>query len=640
MKAQSACPSDKFRRRGVSAPSLALVLGLSAFLLGLAPPTAAAQDVSVQMETDRTRLMVGELFNLSIVARVRGSTGGDLALPDLSAFQLVGRQVSRPMQFSLGMGGQSSVEGRTIYQLRLRALSAGEHRIAPARLSIDGRKYESRAITIFVEGDGSAPQNDPGAPGHAPPDEDAPTRTQGAEGEGLDGMTFDRQAFLRTYVDKADAYVGEQVTASVYLYVRGQLRGSPAVTQEPSTEGFWSQDLLPMDRTLEGTQQVIDGTLYTAYLIRRFALFPLQEGALRIGPMKMEITQGSGFGLFGRNEKLVREGVPVEVKAKALPADGRPDGPVLVGRFGLEASLDRDEVATGDAVTLRTTVTGIGPVGQARIAVSAPDGLRVLSPQTQDRIETPGGLVQGTKTFEWLVVPERPGQYTIPPLTLTTFDPTSGTYREITTAPIQLSAVGRAVDEAAGANGRDESAGATDDLAPSKGLPRFAVRTRSALHRREPPLSSQPYYLLLFLLPALGTAAWVAMGAYQQKQQDAGTRLARDTRRRLDEVRSLAGGDDARTFYRAVRRLLDDVVGNKLGQPIGGLTLQQLQSRMLDEGMDRDLAERLTSEMEGCEFAQFSATGGKSDEMRHCVGRINALFERLQAFTPRGGSAS
>ena len=43
------------------------------------------------------------------------------------------------------------------------------------------------------------------------------------------GATFDADAFVRAVLDKTAATVGEQVTVTVYLYLRGTLNSAPAI---------------------------------------------------------------------------------------------------------------------------------------------------------------------------------------------------------------------------------------------------------------------------------------------------------------------------------------------------------------------------------------------------------------------------
>ena len=84
-----------------------------------------------------------------------------------------------------------------------------------------------------------------------------------------DAVQFDEACFVRTVVDKTDAFVGEQVTGTIYLYLRGSLRGAPHVRQEPNTDGFWIHNLLAPDQQLNATRQRVSGRAFNVYTLRR-----------------------------------------------------------------------------------------------------------------------------------------------------------------------------------------------------------------------------------------------------------------------------------------------------------------------------------------------------------------------------------
>jgi hypothetical protein len=50
--------------------------------------------------------------------------------------------------------------------------------------------------------------------------------------------------------------------------------------------------------------------------------------------------------------------------------------------------------------------------------------------------------------------------------------------------------------------------------------------------------------------------------------------------------------------------------------------------------MPEDLAARLVDELEGAEFARFSASGASPDELARARDRAQALLERIDRFSP------
>src|SRR5690606_10841487 len=167
------------------------------------------------------------------------------------------------------------------------------------------------------------------------------------------------------------------------------------------------------------------------------------EGELTIGPTSVSMGGGGFFGsIFGPAPQVQRTGVPVTIRARPLPAQGRPSGEVHVGALELAAELDRAQVATGDAVQLTVTARGTGPLHELRLPAPSASGLRVLQPEIDDRVEAPGDLVGGTRQIRWLLVPEREGTYTLGPFEVPVFDPRSGTYAVARAPALRLTAAG------------------------------------------------------------------------------------------------------------------------------------------------------------------------------------------------------
>ncbi|MFW6067133.1 MAG: BatD family protein [Myxococcota bacterium] len=613
----------------MSRVSIPLLAGVLALLAGaLVPATAAAQTADVSMSANRTRVAVGDTLVLRVQAEVEGGTVQDVVLPDLPGFQVVSRQTSRPFSFSFGFGTRGrTVQSRTEHVLQLRALEPGTHRIEPAKAIVAGRTFASEPLTIEVTGSpDDALQGDDTGQG-APPDADAPE---------VDGADFDSQAFLRTVVDESEPYVGQQVTVSIYLYVRGGLRTAPAITEEPSTKHFWVHDLLPPSRSLDASQQTVRGVPFRVYELRRFAAFPLRAGKSTIGPMEVRMKSGSLLDLFrGGGRSLERRGVPVTLDVQPLP-EPAPDE-VVVGRFHVEAELDRDTVTTGDAATLRVQVEGTGNPHDVALELPEVEGLRVLAPRIEDEVRAPNDVVGGTRTFEWLLVPEEPGTYRLPPLGFATFDPATESYGEVRSEPLELEAVGRPASTSG-----DGERTAGSEPSQRDDAPRFGpVRTVAELGRAEPAVSRRPWYPVALAVPPFAWLAFLGAGRVRRRlrARDEARAGLRSVRRRLREARGHAAQGEPRAFYAAIAQAIGRAIATKLNEPVGGLTHDDLRRHLDTHGIDPDLTRRLVDELEGCDFARFSATGVSADEMERTLERVAALLQRLERTQPGEAAA-
>lgn len=600
--------------------SLALALSAS--------PAAAQQDVSatVTMSADRTALQVGDVFRLEVRAEVTGAASSQVELPELGAFDVLGRQVSTPVQFRFGFGSQTQlVQSTTVHLLTLRAREAGTFDLSPAAVvAPGGRRFESERLTIRVGGPADAidPVVDPSVP---------PPLT-------ADGAQFDAEGFIRTVVDDARPTVGQQVTVTVYLYSRQPLRGGLQITQEPTTEGFWVHDLLPPTRSLEGQRQNVRGIDFNVYVLRRLAAFPLRAGALTIGATGVSVTTGGIFDIFGRGSApLSRVGVPLSLEAQALPAEGRPAGDVHVGSLELTATLDRAQVATGDAVELTVIARGEGQVRQVNLPSPAAPGLRVLQPEISDEVTSPRDVVGGSRTFRWLIVPERPGEARLGPFEVPIFDPRARTYSVARAPALTLTAAGNPTG-AAEAPGEARPTGASD-----REITLGPIRTRAEL-ARSPTLrvAGAPWLPYAFLVAPLIFAGALLVRTLRRGGDEAARAnktKAREAKRRLSAAATHASENAPAPFYAAIAQALKELLESKLERPVGSLTHAELRRVLAVRGLDPALADRVVDELEGCDFARFAAAGARPEEMQSCLTRSKAILDELERFTPRAEEA-
>ncbi|MFT3921239.1 MAG: BatD family protein [Myxococcales bacterium] len=633
--------------------SLALTLTL-ALWCWFSAAGARADSVRLSMSASSTRVQAGEPFAVEVRAELSGSSDDDteIDLPEFDHFEVLGRRVSRPFSFSFGFGGgqQARMQSQLIYSFTLRGLNPGRYVIQPAVITVGGRKYASRPLTIEVTA--SAAPGDPNA-GVAPGAQPSPDLQAGNAGNPLDGARFDPEMFVRTAVDRHRAYVGEQVTVTIYLYVRGGLHETPSVSREPTNEGFWTQDLLPPQRSLSATRQEINGRVFSAYVLRRYAAFPMRAGKLQIGPPAVE-TSGisSVFDIFsGPSQPVRRNGVPVTIEAAELPTRANAKLPVHVGQLTLEASLDPPRAKVGDAVTLRVVARGQGNLRALKLPDPVVAGVEVLPPEIDDQVTTDLDQVGGERVFRWLLLPREPGSHRVAPFSVDVLDPRTGIYAPVRSPELPLDVTGTALaavpGATAGANpanaGAAATGAATSTGAAGENLPSYGpARPQSALLRAERPLHTEPWFwwTLLAAPVALGAALagqwglrrWTARkpGAHSKEQ------AFKAASGHLERARSAAKAGDAQTVFAALTQTLKGALEAQLAEPIGGLTRKALRGHLEQRGMAAALAGKLIETLEQLDQARFAPAPQSSAELEQWIGKSSSLLPELQRFSPRG----
>jgi hypothetical protein len=631
-----------------------LALLTMALLAPLLAPTIALADVKLQVRVDRKTITLDDTLTLQVSVESRGAAAPEVEMPALDGFDIVSQQVQRPMQFSFNFGSGAVVQSQMIYTYTLRPTRVGSITIKPIVAELDGERKASAPVTITVSQGSGSPPAAPTAPSADTPAEDAPQGevvNTAAKSGGIDLAQVDGSAFIRAVADKATPYVGEQVTVTLYLYTREQLRGPPATELEPTTDGFWVHDLLGNQQQRE-QRQVIQGAVYAVYPLRRFAAFPLKSGELTIGPMALRMDTSSVFDIFGgrrRSEPVIsRKSAPLVFEVKPLPERKDPQaGEPLVGRFSVESKLDRASTATGDAVTLTVIVRGQGNIRDVKFETPVIAGIDVLEPDIKDFIEAPEDRVGGTRELRYLLVPRAPGTYKLPEFELTAFDPATERYQRVASTPMTLEVVGNAIAAAQPAQPSAAEPGQpSDQVTPKPAVSQrewAPIRTESALLRKRELIAEQPWFLPALALPAVLYAAWMTARARQRRRlaraETAESRAEREARGKLDTAAIAAKQGDGKAFFAAAAGAVLATLEARLGEPATGFTHGELRRHLLQRGMSEALVREVTGLLERADHHRF---GGASSAaaLDAELSALKSARDKLASFVPNAKEAA
>jgi hypothetical protein len=627
----------------------ALVALATLVLVSSASSRAAAQKVRVTMISSATQVSVGDPFVIEIRADLNGDEVDDIAIPDFGKLEVLGRRMSRPMSFSFGFGSggqRAQVQSQIVHGFTLRATEPGTFVIQPAIVSVNGRKFASQKLSIVATGaampqppdpsaaQGSAPQDlqEQGKPGIAPPD--GP----------LSGAQYDSELFLRSVVDKQKVQLGEQVTITVYLYVHGGLSQNPSITREPTTEGFWVQDLLPVQRTLAPVRQEVNGRTYNVYVLRRFAAFPLRAGALKVGAPSIELQGGNSlFDLvMGPTQTVRRNGVEVPIEALALPGRAGGPGPTHVGSLTLESSIEPAEAKIGDAVTLRVVAKGQGNLKALKLADPKLDGLDVLAPEIEDKVTTDLDVVGGERVFRWLLLPRKPGAIVLPSFEVNVFDPEKKAYSLVRSQALTLNVSGAA--SAAQASDSTAAKPSTVEREGSELTRSFGpARVDAVLARPAPRMVKQPWFWWAVLAAPLAClGVWLGRAATRRlrvsRAGSPGDQAMRSAEQKLKEAEERARAGDAAKAYAALFSGLRSALSARLDEPVGGLTLPALERHCIERGMAPALAERIVGTLSAAEQARFDPSQQTAQTFASHLREGQALVREIARFVHKGAA--
>ncbi len=229
-------------------------------------------------------------------------------------------------------------------------------------------------------------------------------------------------------------FAGETFELSLTLYVADNaLDRQVRVTDFPSglTLAAWEER--------PGRMIERDGRGWTLrpYVCRARAATP---GALRLAPridgQLIRVQRTWFYNQTVAQPASIPLRAPLALTVRALPPENRPDDfSGAVGRFSLTAVAGPPEVAVGDLITVRLTVTGDGALDLAAPPhLTDTAGFRVY-PLRPDPSSDP---LPQRRTYTQTLVPLTPAATLAPAYRWTIFDPAAASYRTLDAGPFPL----------------------------------------------------------------------------------------------------------------------------------------------------------------------------------------------------------
>lgn len=567
---------------------------------------AASVDVSAPEQ-----VAVGERFRVVFSVDARPS---DFQPPSFTGL----RVLSGPSQSSSSstqiINNQVTTTFSVSYTYILEAIEEGRFTIGSARFVVDGSDYGSDPHEIVVSGQapaGSQPQS--GQPQQQPATQQQPSP---------------QDIFIRAQVSNTSPYQSEQVIVTYKLYTRVAV-SRYNVDRLPSFQGFWSENLTSSTQP-QPEVEVVDGQQYNSVELRRVALFPQRSGELRIEPLEVESTirmrsqrQSRSifddfFGGFQEVPYTIRSNAVV-LQVKPLPAQNRPASfKGLAGSFNLSASLSPSTLQVNDAANLVITINGSGNLRMAeKPEIQFPPNLEVFDPNVSDQIRNERSGVQGSRTFDYTVIPRTGGEFEVPAIQLTYFDPSTAQYitREAGPFTIQVGGIGSGTGDGPETVYRSDIQSLSTDIRFINTQPDqlFPIGRLFFKSRKFFLFLTLPFVLFGIVL-IIGRREIRLRGDQALMRNRKAEKLAR---KRLRTAAGYLHTNEDQLFYDEIFRALWGYISDKLSIPVSRLNKEEISRLFESRSVAEELATKFLSALNACEFARFApgSDGDKKEEV-------------------------
>ncbi len=595
------------------------------FIFFLCVPTGAwSQETQVTASVSSDAVGVQDQLQFTIT--VSGQDSGEAQnprIPRLQGFKIVsGPNISTQYQW---INGRSSSAKSFIYVLIPER--EGQFTIDPVDVPIGNRIYKTRPLQVRVT---SAPHS----PSPSPPQRPFNLPDLFEEEDRQSGALDAEAVFVKAELDRNSAYPGQQVTLFYKLYARVRVTGI-RIQDSPPLSGFWVEDL-EVQQNPRGERKVINGREYQAFTIKKQALFPTATGRLKIPSSTFAISAAGGgdfFGVFGRTETLYRKAQESLLEVKPLPVAGRPaDFSNAVGSFNLTAGIDKTQVATGDAVSLRVKLEGQGNLMMIPdISVPPIPDFTVFSSKRADAIRAfPENQIGGDKTWEYVLVPKAPGHQTIPSFSLSYFNPEGDKYETVMTPALSLN-VNRRADSSTALSGLSES-GKQNLIRQGTDISFIKLSTDNLESSGRPLYRNLWFYLLAAIPLAFNIGAFFFQRQRSRLANSGVIRNRRAKRKALKQLRiaEKEGRSDARRYYDRAALALSGYLADRFDMKEIELTGDNLDHMLSRNSVQHEIVEEIKACLQECDFGRFVSASNSADKMLALSARIRKNIDTLE----------
>ncbi len=601
-----------------------LMLSVAALLAALS--VWASSPVSFEASAPLL-VAAGENFRIEFTVNAEPERNSFEA-PTFEGFQLVAGPVTSHGSNMYIVNGTMEQSVYHTYTYVLQGVQKGKYTIGSAAIAVDGKSYRTQPVTIEVVEEDGAQQQQGGA------------TTQGARS--ADKAIGANDLLMRMTVDKNDVFKGEPVVASLKLYKRVSLLGSEGV-KFPSFNGFWTQELDSENNMWH--RETYDGRIYETLVVREYLLYPQQTGKLRIDPAEMTVvaqvvmpSSSRGFDPFFDQPDVaeVRRKLttaPVEITVKELPSGAPASFSGAVGRFEMEATPPASTFTANSAATYSVKISGTGnlPFVQAP-TLQLPSSFEMYDVKTTESLKNSVQGISGYRQFEYPFIARAEGEYTIPAVEFTYFNPNELRYVTLSSHDVALVIE---PDASGGLSGAPIIGGLSKEEVKMLGQDIRFIKLGSAGLRpmRSVFVGSSAYWSVLALLTLLFVSVSIYLRKRIKERQNVtlirGKRANRVALQRFRAAAKFMEQNNQHGFYEEMLRALWGYMSDKLNIPVANLTKENVREELRKRNISAETIQQFIDIIVACDEAQYSPMA--SSQMNEVYAEGIQIISKLES---------
>ncbi len=357
---------------------------------------------NVLLSVDDTHLVVGQTTRLSVtVANIKASSP-----PELLNFE----------NFEVNFIGTSSnisiingvYKSEKIFNYAITPRKSGSFEVGPAIVASKNKKYKSNKINIIVENNSN----------------------------NINKKKYSN-LFIEVTADKKEAKLNEEINLSIKIFRRVNIFNMSI--KPPEMNEFVVYKL----GDAKDYEEVKNGRKYYVSELK-YALFPTETGTLTIEPFILNgdvVLSGNPLDSFFKNPFVGGDSKRISIPSNAISIKVLPleKNVYAVGDYDFSYASNVNETKVGQSFTVTLKVFGYGNLNLSEnLKLPETKGLKYYPDKPSVKIKRRGSTVYSEKIEKIAIIPEKAGNFEIPGIPISFYNPVSGKYEDFVLPAIAL----------------------------------------------------------------------------------------------------------------------------------------------------------------------------------------------------------
>ena len=560
-----------------------------------------AQNITFSAQANKT-VSVGQQFRLSFSVNAKGTSFRAPSLSDFDVLMGPSQNSSSSMQIINGNVSQSYSYSFTYI---LVANKEGKFTIKPASIKVDGKTYTSNSLTInVIKGKANNTQNN----------NNSNSNSNQANSNQINADNI----FVRVYLNKNSAYIGEQIIATVKLYTRVGISGFDEINF-PAYDGFFSQEI-PTSNNINFKRENVDGNVYNVGVLQKMILYPQRSGKLKIKPFTISVVVQkrvravSFFDSGYRNVKTKLKSNALSVNIKPLP--NKPAGfKNAVGDFKLTAKLDKNKTKADDPIVLTVKISGNGNLKLIdEPKFDFPPDFDVYDPKIKTNIKNDNSGAHGSISYEYLIIPRNGGDFKIPSYNFTYFNVSKNKYITLSTNDFNIH-----VEKSSNGDSKTVVNNISKENVKylNKDI-RYIKTSDFKLKKLQKHFFGSLLFYLIYIISFIVAVAIYLLKRKSIKQKAniialKNRKANKIAKKRLKTANKYLNEQNDESFYQEITNAIWGYLSDKLNIQMANLNKDNVGEVLKENNIDDDKVNDLLSLLDKCEFARFSSHNSTND---------------------------